>query len=95
MGEKIEELLKKIPVGGVSTPAQRGLPLRTGLWRTLKPVIDKDACRRCGTCWMYCPDDAIKKTEEGFYEVDYEYCKGCGVCSEECPFGAIKMVREE
>lgn len=69
-------------------------PQKTGVWRALRPVMDHDLCTRCGTCWMYCPDHIIRKTEEGSYEIDYNFCKGCGVCAEECPSKAITMVME-
>lgn len=82
-----------LPIGsnvyGVLRP-----PLRTGLWRALKPVKDDSRCTKCGICWMYCPEHTIRKTEEGDYVIDYEYCKGCGVCATECPSEAIQMVEE-
>lgn len=70
-------------------------PVETGLWRTMRPVMDGEKCVKCGFCWMYCPERAIRKTEDGGYVINYSYCKGCGICGEECPKGAIKMVEEE
>lgn len=70
-------------------------PVETGLWRTVKPVMDAEKCVKCGFCWMYCPERAVKKTEDGGYMINYLYCKGCGICGEECPNGAIEMVEEE
>ena len=69
-------------------------PVETGLWRTMKPVMDDEICVKCGICWMYCPERAIKKTKDNEYKINYSYCKGCGICGEECPTGAIKMVEE-
>lgn len=66
---------------------------KLGGWRTLRPVYDPKKCTQCLLCWIYCPEGAIKKTENGI-EIDYDYCKGCGICSQECKFGAITMVRE-
>ena len=63
-------------------------------WRVFKPFIEKDKCRKCWFCFMYCPEGAITKGEEGAI-IDYRFCKGCGICAVECPFGAIKMVKEE
>ena len=31
----------------------------TGAWRVERPVIDRDACTRCGLCFVLCPDGAI------------------------------------
>jgi pyruvate ferredoxin oxidoreductase delta subunit len=70
------------------------LPVRTGLWRTSKPILNQGLCVACGICWMYCPERAVEKDEEGGYSIDYDYCKGCGICAEECPRGAIEMLEE-
>ncbi|MBR1735086.1 MAG: FAD-dependent oxidoreductase, partial [Alphaproteobacteria bacterium] len=48
-------------------------------------------CFHCDNCYGFCPDSAIKKSEDGTLTIDYEYCKGCGICASECPCGAIKM----
>lgn len=70
-------------------------PLRTGSWRSIKPVFNHDLCTGCGLCATYCPEGVVKKTPEGCYVPEYDYCKGCGVCANECPSGAIEMVKEE
>jgi Pyruvate/2-oxoacid:ferredoxin oxidoreductase delta subunit len=44
---------------------------------------------------VYCPDGAVYRTDDGFFEVDGDKCKGCGICHRECWFGAISMVEEE
>jgi len=68
--------------------------VKTGSWRTFKPVLDKENCTKCLTCWKYCPDVAIDIVDE-YPVVNYDYCKGCGICSEECPKKCIKMIRQE
>jgi len=50
-------------------------------------------CNLCGNCWVFCPDIAISREEEG-YEIDYDYCKGCGICFEECPSKAVSLKKE-
>lgn len=65
-------------------------------WRTEKPVWIEGECTQCGTCFIYCPDDAVAMDRAagemtGF---DYDDCKGCGVCAQECPRDAIRMVPE-
>lgn len=68
--------------------------VRTGLWRTLRPVIDYD---RCGKCWWVCstlcPDSAIK-VSDGAPAIDYDHCKGCMICVGVCPPHAIDSVPE-
>ncbi len=72
---------------------KKGASGKTGMWRTEKPVLDKERCTNCLLCWVFCPESAIYRTEDKV-EIDYEYCKGCGVCANECARGAIKMEEE-
>jgi pyruvate ferredoxin oxidoreductase gamma subunit len=66
------------------------LAARTGLWRTLRPVIDDDRCKRCWwICSSLCPDGAIR-VEERRPVIDYDHCKGCLVCVAVCPAHAIE-----
>jgi 2-oxoacid:acceptor oxidoreductase delta subunit (pyruvate/2-ketoisovalerate family) len=51
-------------------------------------------CNGCDTCWLFCPDVAISRSDHVEYQVDYDYCKGCGVCAEECPREAISIEEE-
>lgn len=67
---------------------------KTGSWRTVRPIVNKDKCINCGICWKFCPDVAIFVEEEGAV-VDFDFCKGCGICAEECPVDAIEMDKEE
>jgi 2-oxoacid:acceptor oxidoreductase delta subunit (pyruvate/2-ketoisovalerate family) len=53
-------------------------------------------CFDCGNCYMYCPDNAVKKSKtSGLYEFDYDFCKGCGLCAKECPCHYIQMTLEK
>jgi pyruvate ferredoxin oxidoreductase delta subunit len=61
--------------------------------RTQRPVIDHDACTRCGLCFIYCPEGIIERGEK--YTIRYDYCHGCGLCAVECPRDAISMVEED
>ena len=69
--------------------------VRTGLWRTMRPVIDHDRCNRCWwVCSTFCPDSAIQVNEEGYPEIDYDHCKGCLICAAKCPPHAIEAIAE-
>ncbi len=69
--------------------------LNTGLWRTLRPVIDHDLCNRCWwICSEFCPDSAIIVATDGTPQIDYDHCKGCLVCVAQCPPHAIRAVPE-
>ncbi len=83
----------------VSAPDIHGgltsVQVRTGLWRTIRPVIDLDRCSRCTwLCGSLCPDSAISVDAEGAPVIDYEHCKGCMVCAAVCPRDAIGSISE-
>jgi pyruvate ferredoxin oxidoreductase gamma subunit len=78
-------------VHGAATSVQ----VKTGLWRTLRPEIDLELCRRCvWLCGSLCPDGAISADAAGAPVVDYDHCKGCLVCVAVCPTHAIRAVPE-
>ena len=68
---------------------------RTGLWRTLRPVIDYTRCKRCAwVCSTLCPDGAIRVDADHTPRIDYDQCKGCAVCVTVCPPHAVSAVPE-
>ncbi len=67
---------------------------KTGDWKTLAPVVDKNRCIKCGTCYIFCPEYAYEKDEYGYFNPNYDYCKGCGICAVECPASCITMEEE-
>jgi pyruvate ferredoxin oxidoreductase delta subunit len=73
----------------------KGKPFRSEDRPEWTPEWDRDKCIRCGLCYVYCPDGAVYRTDDGFFDVDGDKCKGCGICHRECWFGAISMVEEE
>ena len=69
--------------------------VKTGLWRTVRPVIDPALCKRCWwVCSTFCPDAAITVSAGGRPEIDYDHCKGCLICVAKCPPHAIEAVPE-
>ncbi len=69
--------------------------VRTGLWRTLRPIIYYDRCKRCWwVCSTFCPDSAILVATGGSPEIDYDHCKGCMICVAQCPSHAIEAIPE-
>ena len=83
----------------VSAPDIRGAATselaKTGVWRTLRPVIDYARCKRCAwVCSTLCPDGAIRVDAEHAPRIDYDHCKGCMVCVAVCPPHAIAAVPE-
>lgn len=69
--------------------------VRTGLWRTMRPVINYPKCSGCAwICSTYCPDGAINVRPDGYPEIDYDHCKGCLVCVAQCPPHAIESIAE-
>lgn len=69
--------------------------VKTGLWRTMRPVIDSAHCKGCWwVCSTFCPDSAITVAEDGHPQVDYDHCKGCMICVTQCTAHAIRAVPE-
>ncbi len=83
----------------ISAPAIHGsatsLHMDTGAWRTLRPVISRERCTRCGLCQTYCPEGVIAADEEGYPLIDYKHCKGCLICLVQCPLHAIESRPEQ
>jgi pyruvate ferredoxin oxidoreductase gamma subunit len=83
----------------ISAPAVHAsatsVEVRTGLWRTMRPVIDHSHCRRCTwVCGTLCPDGAIHVDADGAPQIDYDHCKGCLVCVAVCPSHTIGAIPE-
>jgi len=70
------------------------LDLKTGDWRYQKPVVKKDKCCRCGSCYIFCSAGCIEDNGSHF-SANLDYCKGCGVCARVCPVNAIALVIDE
>ncbi|MDI6855475.1 MAG: 4Fe-4S binding protein [Candidatus Thermoplasmatota archaeon] len=84
----------KLGFGATITNAGSSKEYKTGEWRVMKPIWQREKCTKCYLCYEYCPDSCISKTEDGII-IDYEHCKGCGICAYECPKDAIALVPEE
>ncbi len=70
--------------------------VQTGLWRTVRPVIDHARCNRCWwLCSTFCPESAIAVGGDRVPVIDYDHCKGCLVCVTQCPTHAIDVEPEE
>ncbi|NOX97444.1 MAG: ferredoxin [Nitrospirae bacterium] len=85
---------KEIPLGGKIIEAGNAEKYETGSWRTYRPIWDKEKCKNCLLCWIYCPDSSIILKDGKMVGQDYRFCKGCGICARECPFQAIEMKPE-
>lgn len=85
---------KELSPGGIIVDAGNAEDFKTGDWRSMRPVIDKEKCKNCLLCWVVCPDNSIVVEDGKFVKFDYDHCKGCGVCVQQCKFNALDYVPE-
>jgi uncharacterized protein (DUF362 family)/Pyruvate/2-oxoacid:ferredoxin oxidoreductase delta subunit len=94
------EPLGAVSVRGFRLPPQEHLEWRLPEWArgllkdalTTRPVIDHEACIRCGICQGHCPQGAIGEAGKQL-EIRYRDCIRCFCCQEFCPRGAITVGR--
>ncbi len=59
----------------------------------MPPIIDEQACSRCGTCVEICPTDVFINTADK--EIPFakygEECWHCNACVLDCPEKAISL----
>lgn len=50
-------------------------------------------CQHCANapCIKACPENAIKRREDGLVWIDQDLCTGCGLCQAACPYDVIYM----
>jgi len=70
-------------------------PFKSNKPKQFLPVWDKERCIRCGICYIYCPNGAVIRVEDGFFEAEVDSCSACGICHRECLCGAVSMVGKE
>lgn len=65
-------------------------------------VIERELCKGCDYCVIYCPKGVIAIDKEfnmsGFFPARVEHedkCTGCALCAYMCPEIAIEVWREE
>lgn len=86
---------KEITPGGAICEGGTSEAVRTGDWRSMKPVFIADKCKQCLLCAPVCPDMAIPIENGKRGDFDFFFCKGCGICYKVCPFGAIEFGKNE
>ena len=57
---------KELPVGSTMLEPGNADQYRTGDWKTLKPVLNKELCVHCGLCYIFCPDMSYSLDAEGY-----------------------------
>ena len=57
--------------------------------KSIAPIVDQDACIKCGQCKVSCVYDAIEIGEK--LVIDEDKCFGCGLCVTRCPKHALSI----
>ncbi len=58
----------------------------------MPPIIDKNLCAHCGTCYEVCPQDVFSFDTKEPPRVAYpEECWYCGACVLDCPEEAVSL----
>lgn len=86
---------KDLPVGNIIHTPGSAREYKTGDWRSQRPTWEQEKCIKCGACYLYCPEGAIKMNEDGYPVIDLYFCKGCGICARECWTQCFKMIAED
>lgn len=86
---------RELPCGAIIIDPSAVKENKTGAWRSVRPVLNREKCKQCLMCWIYCPDSSILISEGKVVGIDYEFCKGCGICASICPGKAITMEKEQ
>ena len=60
-----------------------------GIIGRIQPVRTAGLCTGCGSCVLYCKEDAIK-IRNGISELDEKKCIQCGMCITSCSFNLLK-----
>ncbi len=67
-----------------------------------KVRINKDRCKGCNLCVVYCPKKNLKAddklSQKGVFAamiIDENNCSGCGLCFMMCPDSAIQIEGKE
>ena len=85
----------RVSAPAIHAPAT-SVEVKTGLWRTMRPVVDYNRCNRCWwICSTFCPDSVISVDDEDYPQIDYGHCKGCMICVARCPRYVIEAIPEK
>lgn len=86
---QIASAVKGITMGGSS---YRGKLI---MHKCYSPVIDEEGCKKCGTCFRKCPENAIEWEKGQTPKLTADRCIGCGECVAVCHGRSISMTSSE
>jgi formate dehydrogenase iron-sulfur subunit len=68
-----------------------GIPEKSGLKSIRELAVFAFTCRRCedAPCIAVCPEDALRKNDDGLVERSTHRCVACKSCVVTCPFGTM------
>lgn len=86
--------MKQEENAGKKAKAGSTTEVKTGSWKTQRPIWDRKKCINCMLCVIYCPENCIPSKKGIRDETGLFHCKGCGICAKVCPVKCIAMEDE-
>jgi anaerobic sulfite reductase subunit C len=79
----------RIAISGCPNACTSPMLNEIGIIGRIKPVRTPGLCTGCGSCRMYCREDAVR-IRNGIAVLDDEKCIQCGVCVKSCHFDLMQ-----
>lgn len=83
----------KFAVSGCANSCTKPQGNDIGFKGAVEPLIDHEACVKCGVCVRRCPAKSMA-IQDNSLQIDYDQCLACGVCIRLCPKKALKSGRQ-
>jgi len=88
---KMMPVKMRIAVSGCPNACTSPMLNEIGVIGRIRPIRTEGLCTGCGSCVLYCKEDAIK-IRNGISELNDDKCVQCGMCVKSCSFNLLKSL---